>query len=44
MEAPNPTPMDKKHYVIYKNSIRYKLTLSSSSGSLELQLETLGQF
>ena len=44
MEAPNPTPMDKKYYTIEKNSIKYKITLSSSSGSLELQLETLGQF
>jgi len=44
MEAPNPTPMDKKYYIIEKNSIKYKITLSSSSGSLELQLETLDQF
>jgi hypothetical protein len=36
--------MDKKYYVINKNSVRYKMTLSSSSGCLELQLETLGQF
>jgi len=44
MEAPNPTPMDKKYYTIEKNSIKYKITLSSSSGALELQLETLDQF
>ena len=44
MDAPKPTPMEKKYYSIEKDSQKYKLSLSISSNSLELQLETIGLF
>lgn len=44
MEAPKPTPIDKKCYSIEKDSKKYKISLSISSGILELQLETIELF
>ena len=44
MDAPEPTPMDKKYYSVEKDSKKYKISFSISSGSLELQLETIGLF
>ena len=44
MDAPKPTPMDKKIYQLEKNSKKYKISLSISSGLLELILETIGLF
>ena len=47
MDAPKPTPsekMDKKAYSIEKDSKKYKLSISASSGYLDLQLETIGLF
>ena len=44
MDAPQPTPMDKKYYSLEKNSIKYKISLSVNSGSLEIQVETIDLF
>ena len=44
MDAPKPTPMEKKIYQLEKNSQKYKISLSISSGLLELILETIGLF
>ena len=44
MDAPKPTPIDKKIYLSEKNSIKYKISLSATSGQLEIQLETIELF
>ena len=44
MEAPQPTPIDKKCYSVEKKSFKYKISLSVASGLLELQIETIELF
>ena len=44
MDTPFPTPMEEKLYTIEKDSIKYKISLSTCSGSIQLKLETIELF